>query len=348
VVGVKHCLATCNATVALQITTRALGLSGEVIVPAFTFVATPHALKWEGITPVFCDIDPTTHNIDPAAAEALITDRTTGILGVHLWGRPCDVDALTHIARAHGLRLLFDAAHAFACTREGRMVGSDGDAEVFSFHATKFVNTFEGGAITTNDDELAARIALMRNFGFTGYDRVGSLGINGKMSEICAAMGLTLMEELDELVAMNSECYEHYRRELDGLPGIRFVTYDASERCNYQYVVLEIDETVTGINRDQVVELLWAENVLARRYFFPGCHRMEPYRSSPDAAGIHLPHTDLLAGRLLTLPSGAGVSADDVARITDTIHCILREAPAIAARLVAEPRVSRTPGWTFD
>jgi dTDP-4-amino-4,6-dideoxygalactose transaminase len=337
--GVKHCLATCNGTAALEITARALGLTGEVIVPSLTFVATAHALRWLGITPVFCDVDPATHNIDPAAVEACITPRTSAILGVHLWGRPCDVDALARVARAHGLRLFFDAAHAFACSHQGRMIGALGDAEIFSFHATKFFHTFEGGAVTTNDDELAARIARARNFGFTGYDRVDSLGINGKMSEVCAAMGVTLLEDLDSLIQANHERYRQYRHELEGLPGLEVLAFDERERGNYQYVVLDLDDAVTAIHRDRVVELLHAENVIARRYFFPGCHRMEPYGSEAGAAAPRLPHTERLAARLLALPGGASVSADDVALIADTIRLILRESSAIAVRLAAEDRV---------
>lgn len=166
--GVKHCVAMCNATVALEIAIRAAGLSGEVIVPSFTFIATAHALQWQEITPVFCDIDPHTHNLDPRRVEQMITPRTTGIIGVHVWGRACDVEALTDIAQCHHLKLLFDAAHAFGCSYKGRMIGNFGDVEVFSFHATKFFNTFEGGAVVTNDDDLANKIRLMKNFGFAG------------------------------------------------------------------------------------------------------------------------------------------------------------------------------------
>ena len=180
----------CNATVALEIAIRAMGMSGEVIVPSFTFVATAHALQWQEITPVFCDIDPRTHNLDPNRIEEMITPRTTGIIGVHVWGRPCAVDALAEIAQRRHLKLLFDAAHAFGCSYQGQMIGNFGDAEVFSFHATKFFNTFEGGAVVTNDDELAAKMRLMKNFGFHGYDNVIYVGTNGKMSEVSAAMGL--------------------------------------------------------------------------------------------------------------------------------------------------------------
>ena len=279
-VGVKHCIAVCNATVALEIAVRALELRDEVIVPSFTFIATAHALQWQGITPVFCDVDPHTHNLDPGRVEELITSRTTGIIGVHLWGRACDVETLTEIAARRGLTLLFDAAHALGCSARGRMLGRFGQAEVFSFHATKICNTFEGGAVATDDDDLAVRLRLLTNFGFAGYDRVVSLGTNGKMSEVSAAMGLTSLESLDEFVAVNRRNYHQYRTELRELPGVQLLLYDESERATYQYVVIEIDESVTRLSRDQLLELLWAENVLARRYFYPGCHRMEPYRSA--------------------------------------------------------------------
>src|SRR6266705_51157 len=171
-VGVKHCIAICNATVALEIAIRALNLSGEVIVPSFTFVATAHALQWQQITPVFCDIDPLTHNINPRKIEHLITPRTSGILAVHLWGRPCAIEELQAIADANGLALLFDAAHAFGCTYGTRKIGGFGRAEVLSFHATKFISAGEGGAVMTNDAALAERMQLMKNFGFAGYDNV--------------------------------------------------------------------------------------------------------------------------------------------------------------------------------
>ena len=285
--GVKHCIAICNATVALEIAIRALGMKGEVIIPSFTFIATAHALQWQEITPVFCDIDPQTHNLDPQQVERMITPRTTGIIGVHVWGRACDVDALSEIARRRNLRLLFDAAHAFACTYKGQMIGGLGDAEVFSFHATKFFNTLEGGAVVTNDDALAQKIRLMKNFGFTTYDQTDYVGINGKMNEVSAAMGLTNLESLNEFITVNRQNYQYYQTYLAGLEGISLITYDKSEKYNYQYLVLEIDSQKTRLTRDELVAILHAENVLARRYFFPGCHQMEPYRS-------YFPHSETL------------------------------------------------------
>src|SRR5262249_24088421 len=181
--SVRHCVAMCNATVALEIAARAAGFTGEVIVPSFTFVATAHALQWQGITPVFCDIDPETHNIDPDRIEALITPRTSGIIGVHGWGHACKVERIERIARRYGLGVIYDAAHAFGCTHRGMPIGSAGRAEIFSFHATKLLNAFEGGAVVTNDDELAGKIRLMKNFGFDDVDQVVYIGTNGKMSE---------------------------------------------------------------------------------------------------------------------------------------------------------------------
>ena len=278
-VGVKHCIVMCNATIALEIAIRALGMTGEVIVPSFTFIATAHALQWQEITPVFVDVDPRTHTLDPEKVEQMITPRTTGMIGVHLWGGACDIEALTEIAQRRGLKLLFDSAHAFGCSYKGRMIGGFGDAEVFSFHATKFLNSLEGGAVVTNNDELAQKMRLMKNFGFTNYDSVNYIGTNGKMNEISAAMGLTNLESMDDFVSVNRRNYKQYEAELTGLEGVSLLTYDEDEKCNYQYVVLEIDEARTIVTRDELMEILHKENVLARRYFYPGCHRMEPYRS---------------------------------------------------------------------
>ena len=224
-VGVKYCISVCNATIGLEIASRALGLVGEVIIPSFTFIATAHVLRWQGITPVFADVDPQTHNLDPLAVEKLITSRTTGILGVHVWGRPCNVDALTEIANRRHLKLMFDAAHAFGCSHNGRLIGNFGDAEVFSFHATKFLNSFEGGAMVTNNDELAQKIRGMINFGFSSFDQVDDLGTNGKMTEVCAAMGLTSLESIDEFIDINRQNYGLYRQELGDIPGISIIKF---------------------------------------------------------------------------------------------------------------------------
>jgi dTDP-4-amino-4,6-dideoxygalactose transaminase len=331
--GVRHCIAMCNATVALGIAIRALELEGEVIIPSFTFVATAHCLEWQGITPLFCDIDPRTHNLDPNRVEQLITPRTTGIMGVHLWGRPCAVKELETLASRRGLRLLFDSAHAFGATSGGRALGNFGDAEVFSFHATKFFNSFEGGAITTNNDELGGRIRLMKNFGFAGYDNVISPGTNGKMPEISAAMGLTNLESMEQFITVNRSNYHAYQEGLDRVPGVSLISYDESEQCNYQYVVVEVNKHDSGIDRNLLLDTLHAENVLARRYFYPGCHRMEPYRSSPPHGGWQLPETEKLADRVLVLPTGTAVEPEDVAVICRIIRTAVHNPEAVTQRL---------------
>jgi dTDP-4-amino-4,6-dideoxygalactose transaminase len=333
VTGVRHCVAMCNGTVALEIAIRAAGLAQEVIVPSFTFVATAHALQWQGITPVFCDVDPHTHLLDPARVEQLITARTTGIIGVHLWGRPCPTRELSALAAERGLRLLFDASHAFGCSHEGRMIGGFGDAEIFSFHATKFVNSFEGGAVATGNAKLAQRLRTMRNFGFVDYDDVRDIGTNGKMAEVAAAMGITSMESMAEFTAVNQRNYHRYRTGLHGVPGLSLVAYDERERCNFQYVVLEVERGSGRLGRDLLQRILHAENVFARRYFYPGCHRMEPYRSQFPTTRP-LPQTERLADRVLSLPTGTAIGLDDIDRVCDVVRLACAHPAEIAARVV--------------
>jgi dTDP-4-amino-4,6-dideoxygalactose transaminase len=321
--GVKHCVAMCNGTIALEIAIRALKMTGEVILPSYTFIATAHALHWQGITPVFADIDPTTHNLDPAAVRRMITPRTTGIIGVHVWGRAAPVEELKAIADEHNLQLMLDAAHAFGCSRNGRMLGNFGRAEVLSFHATKFYNTFEGGAVVTNEDELAEEIRLMRNFGFQGFDNVIHPGTNGKMTEICAAMGLVNLDYIDEVIAANRRNYEAYRTVLAGLPGLTLMPYDEAERNNYQYVVVEVGVD-SPVSRDELVEALHKEKVIARKYFWPGCHNMKPYRDLFPDAGRSLPNTTLVADRVLLLPTGTTVTTEMVETIGGMIAKRLR------------------------
>jgi dTDP-4-amino-4,6-dideoxygalactose transaminase len=337
--GVKHCIAVCNATIGLEIAIRAMPMTGEVIVPSMTFVATPHSLQWQQIKPVFCDIDPVTHLLDPTLVEGLITDKTTGILGVHVWGRPCAVDQLEEIAERHRLHLLFDAAHAFGCSYGGRMIGNFGRAEVFSFHATKFFNSFEGGAITTNDDGLAQKVRLMTNFGFAGYDHVVHVGTNGKMTEVAAAMGLTSLRSVGEFVDVNRRNHELYRRRLSDIPGMHLCVYDGEERNNFQYVVVEYSALPGGPSRDQLIEALWAENVIARKYFWPGCHHMEPYRTLYPDAAARLPHTEAVAAKLVVLPTGTGVSPDDIERLCDLLGLMVSPESRLADRMGALPRV---------
>jgi dTDP-4-amino-4,6-dideoxygalactose transaminase len=252
---------------------------------------------------------------------------------VHVWGRACDTDALGEIAQRRSLKLLFDAAHAFACTVKGQPIGGSGDAEVFSFHGTKFFNTLEGGAVTTNDDALAHKIRLMKNFGFTNYDQTDYVGINGKMNEVSAAMGLTNLESLDEFIAINRQNYQLYQSYLAGLAGVSLITFDESEQYNYQYIVLEIDPDITGVTRDELVVILHAENILARRYFFPGCHQMEPYRSYFPHSGLLLPQTEKLTQRVLCLPTGTAIGKKEIEVICQIIRLVLENSDETTRRL---------------
>jgi dTDP-4-amino-4,6-dideoxygalactose transaminase len=329
VTGVKHCVTMCNATVALEIAIRALDLQGEVIVPSYTFIATAHALQWQEITPVFADIDPNSYNIDPGCLDRLITPRTTGIIGVHVWGRPCNTTAIESIARRHKLKVMYDAAHAFGCSHEGRMIGGFGECEILSFHATKFLNSFEGGAIVTNNDELAEKVRLMRNFGFAGYDRVIYLGINGKLTEICAAMGLTSLEGMDELIRLNRANYEEYRTQLADIPGLNLIDYTTTDKRNFHYIVVQVSEPQSSLSRDELIEVLHSENVLARKYFWPGCHRMQPYKALFPNAYLLLPNTELRSAQVMVLPTGQGVSRDDIAAIADILRSALSQGSKV-------------------
>ena len=270
---------------------------------------------------MFADIDPTTHNLDPEAVRRMITPRTTGIIGVHLWGRIAPVEALQTIADEHNLKLMFDAAHAFGCSYKGTMVGSFCACEVLSFHATKFFNTFEGGAVLTNDDELAETMRLMRNFGFSGRDNVIHSGTNGKMVEIVAAMGLVNLEAIDSVCEANRRNCLAYREALSGLPGISILPYDETERNNSQFIVMEVGEECSA-TRDQIIQALEAENILARKYFWPGCHNMKPYSDLYPDAGL-LPNTELVAKRVIVLPTGKSIDIDKVRTVTSVIRTLL-------------------------
>jgi dTDP-4-amino-4,6-dideoxygalactose transaminase len=248
----------------------------------------------------------------------MITPRTTGIIGVHLWGRPAPVSKLQEIADEHRLKLMFDAAHAFGCSHKNQMIGHFGECEVLSFHATKFFNTFEGGAVVTNSDDLAQAMRLMRNFGFSGYDNVIHPGTNGKMIEVCAAMGLVNLDHIDSAVEANRHSHQLYTELLSPFPGLNVLPYDEAERNNFQYVVLEVG-VECQINRDDLVAALHAENVLARKYFWPGCHKMKPYRDLFPHAGLLLANTRTVAERVIVLPTGPSLHVDAIKEICNVI-----------------------------
>ncbi len=325
---VPHCIAMANGTVALEVVARALGLQGEVIVPGFTFIASAHAFSWLGLEPVFCDIDRELHTIDVALAEQQITPRTSAILAVHLWGSACDVTALDALSRKHDLPIIYDAAHALGAAVGATRVGNFGSAEVFSFHATKFFNTFEGGAVTTRDAELAERLRLMRNFGFAGYDNVIGLGTNAKLSEAHAAMGLSMFQHIDGLRDANRRTFEQYAAALHSHKGLIMQQPRAGYDSNYQYVVCDVTDEAP-LTRDQLLNVLWHENVRARRYFFPGCHRVEPYA----ARGQILPVTEDVADRVLVLPAGAIMAPTEINEVVELIANAFRCADQLRGQL---------------
>jgi len=313
----KHAIATCNATIALQIAARALHLSGEVIVPAFTFIATAHALEWIGLDPVFADVDPQTHTLDLKSAEECITPRTSAILPVHLWGHVCRTRQLEELCRSRRLRLLYDSSHAFGCQQDGVPVGNFGDAEVFSFHATKFVHAFEGGAIVTNDDEVADRCRRLRAFGISGLTEISDVGTNGKMHELSAVAGLHSIATMSGRVAANRANRMVYACHCQSLNGLSLLSTPEGNESNGQYLVLTVDEQQFGLNRDQIVSLLRAEGVFARSYFTPGCHQAEPYRSADFGRHVRVPLdvTDTLSKTVLQLPTGPAVAPADAHKV---------------------------------
>ena len=327
--GVRHCIATASSTQALAYLVHALDLSGEVIVPSFMPVATAHALNDNGITPVCCDVDPASQTLDPGRVDDLVTAQTSAIIGAHLWGRACDVDKFSAIARRHNLSLLFDAAHAFACTYHGRKIGTSGQPEILSFHASQILNAFEGAAILTDDETLSEQLRAAA----VSADSAPGATLNGQMNEISAAMGLTLMDGYTELVAVNLRNYRRYRRTLAGLPGIQLIEYDYREQNNYHHVVLEVDPAAAGVTRDQLMAILSAEKVHARRYFCPPCHWEEPYRSHATYVRSPLPVTEKLARTVLCLPTGTAITGPEIDIVCNIIRLAVTCSSDVSVRL---------------
>jgi len=324
--GGLHVVATCNATLGLQIAMRALGVEGEVVLPALTFVASAHAVAWEGLAPVFADVDPGTLCMGPAEAAARVGPRTGALLGVHLWGRSSDVEGLARLAREQEVPLLFDAAHTLGSRRGVKPLAAFGDAAVLSFHATKIANSFEGGAIVTADAELAERAAQMRNFGFVDEDEVVGLGTNAKLSEAGAAMGLASLEALDGFLAASRANYAAYAEALAAIPGVTLLPFDPPEEFNCHYVTIDVDPAAAGLGRDEVRAALVAENVLARRYFYPGCHRVPPYDRQPQPP---LPVTERVLDRCLSLPTGTAVEPQDATTVGRLIELAISQPDAV-------------------
>ena len=312
-----------NGTMALMTACQALDLSGEVITTPFTFPATPHALTWSRITPVFADIDPVTMTIAPVAVESLVTSRTTGILGVHVYGLPCAVGALQAIAEKFALRLVYDAAHALTTRINDQPITNFGDVSMLSFHATKLFHTAEGGALVTRDEQLRQRIDLLRNFGIKNETTVLECGINGKMSELHAALGLCTLSLIENERAARRELAAVYRERLGDLPGVTLMPMPPNVILSDQYFVIRIGESQVGMSSDTLCEVLKRFKVFARRYFSPLCSEYPHYKSLPSADPARLPVAHAVAQEVLCLPFYGALGMDGAHRICDMIEYIL-------------------------
>jgi dTDP-4-amino-4,6-dideoxygalactose transaminase len=316
--GVDQCSLFNNGTIALLTVLRALELTGEVITTPFTFPATPHALTLTGLSPVFCDIDPTRMTLDPAGVERAITPRTSAILAVHVYGIPCDVAGLQAVAARHGLRVIYDAAHAFGATLDGRGIGTFGDATMFSFHATKLFHTAEGGAIACADPALRRRVDRLKNFGIVDQEHVEVAGLNGKMNELQAAMGLAVLDCLAGEIASRRVILETYRRRLSGVRGVTLMPSVAGAESSCQYCVVRINEREFGSSRDAVHDALKEHNVFTRKYFFPLCSDYECYRELPSSRSA-LPVARTVVNEVLCLPIYGALPVAAVDTICDLL-----------------------------
>lgn len=317
--GVGQLALFANGTLALVTALQALRITGEVITTPYSFVATAHSLLWNGIQPVFVDIDPVTFNLDPAKVEAAITPRTTAILAVHIYGQPCDTSALQQIADTYGLKLIYDAAHAFGVNDADGSVLRHGDLSILSFHATKVFNTFEGGAIICPDAKIKQRIDYLKNFGFADETTVVAPGINGKMNEVQAAFGLLQLRYIDQCLARRKLLSQRYRQALENQPGLTCLTPQPAVQLNHAYfpVLVEAD---FPLSRDGLYQRLKEEGIHGRRYFYPLISDFPMYRGLPSAAASNLPVAKSVANRVLCLPIYPDLSDADQDRIIDIIQ----------------------------
>jgi dTDP-4-amino-4,6-dideoxygalactose transaminase len=317
--GVPHLSLFSNGTVALQLACRVLRLKGEVITTPFTFAATSHALYWNGLKPIFCDIDDETFTIDPDRVEESITPDTTAILPVHVYGNPCKVERLHEIADKHGLKIIYDAAHAFGVEINGKPVGSFGDISMFSLHATKIYHTIEGGALTFKNPGLKQRADELRNFGIIREDRIDEPGINGKLNEIQAGMGLLLLEMVDREIARRKEITRIYRDMLHNIPGIRINKDQDGVKHNYPYFVIRVDSSEYGLSRDDLQKRLREYNIFSRRYFYPLCSQFRCYRDLPSSRAENLPVAKKASEEVLVLPLYGRLTNGEVEKICSII-----------------------------
>lgn len=305
-----------NGTIALIVACQSLRLQGEVITTPFTFAATPHVLSWNNISPIFCDVDKETMNIDAEKIESMITPHTSAILAVHVFGTPCDVEKIQEVADRYGLKVVYDAAHAFGVEIDEQGVGTFGDISMFSFHATKLYHTVEGGALTHGDKNLKSRIDLLKNFGIKNEDEVVMPGINGKLNEISAAVGRIMLNYVEGERQKRIALHKIYDEELGEVEGIKLMPKCGENvKLNYQYYVIRIDEKIFGRSRDEVYDEFKNYNVFPRKYFHPLCSEFTCYRQLNSARKENLPTANIIGQQVLSMPMYGELSEDDVRKI---------------------------------
>lgn len=322
---VRHVSLFANGTLALISALQTLRVTGEVITTPFSFVATTHALHWNGIRPVFCDIDPVTYNLDPEKIEAAITPKTTAILPVHVYGTPCDVTRIQDIADSYGLRLIYDACHAFGVTVGGTSILNFGDLSVLSFHATKVFTTFEGGAIICPDEKMKKRIDFLKNFGFADETVVVGPGINAKMNEFQAALGLLQLKYFAQNTVRRREHAAAYRKHLAGIAGIKLLAEFPDVEPSYQYFPVFVDEGAYGISRDALYAQLKRHNVFTRRYFYPLISQFPTYKGLPSAGPGNLPTAERVTKEVLCLPLYTDMRPETIERISSIVRGLARQ-----------------------
>lgn len=324
--GVEHLSLFANGTLALVTALQALRISGEVITTPYTFAATAHSLLWNDIRPVFVDVDPHTYNLDPDRIEEAITPATTAILPVHCYGFPCETDRIQQIADTYGLKVIYDAAHAFGVRQNDVSVLRHGDLSILSFHATKVFNTFEGGAIVCPDSKIKQRIDYLKNFGFANEVTVVAPGINGKMHEFSAALGLLQLKHLDDAIRQRQRVHERYVEALAGIPGLLLPEIPEGVTWNYCYFPLRVTETFAA-SRDDLYEALRARDVFARRYFYPLVSSFPMYRGFASSAPERLPHATHLANQVICLPMYPSLDETEQSRVINAIQAADRGRP---------------------
>lgn len=308
-----------NGTIPLITALQALDIKGEVITTPFSFVATTHSIWWNGIKPVFVDIDPANCGIDPDRIEEAITPQTTAIMPVHCYGKPCDTQRIQAIADRYGLKVIYDAAHAFGVEVKGKSILNEGDLSTLSFHATKVYNTVEGGALVCHSKEMKQKIDYLRNFGFEDEVTVVGTGINGKMDEMRAAYGLLNLRQVDDAIETRHQIALQYRKAFRGVPGIRFFDDMLGVRHNYSYFPIFVDAEQYGMTRDDLYAKLKEQNILSRRYFYPLISRFSPYNSLPTASAENLPVATRIADEVICLPIHHALSQKDVEHVINVI-----------------------------